>query len=886
MPRANYIRAGVSNLNGDLESDLRLTGLAYEGYVALGMDFEALRTNVGRMAALLDLGRYHQALDTGQAVLEDLNDEGSLRVKPTRQQIDLLNALVQQNRAGCLEFMGCYEEALDSYAISEKLYRALGMTERIADVSTNRGVIFSLLGRASEALVAHKDAAQIYKEAGVDVAYALALHNVGEVYLRQANYVRGLSILEQVRSLYSSHKELAYNHFLILDIANGHMTLNMYSEALNAYREAERLLQSTGISYARARALWGIGAASIAISDLEEAEPALAEAARLFQEAGNMPLFSGVLLEQASLLELRGERAAALATASRALKLVSAQDWPIQQFYAHLRSADLLLSDTVSAELHLLKAKRIAERLSLLQLHYQLDERLGRLRRIQGRDKEAKELLETAIEKIESLRGNVVQDVMRASFLRDKTTAYEELLHLYLDQDSEEGTRSAFVVAEKAKSRSLVDLLTGVAIKDDTFADPETQEQLRNLQADLNAVYSQLLNTEEGKRKATFSPLSNRATELEQEISQLRLRAAASATSSDLFAFPPPPQATIETVPPEVTLVAYHIIGEEILAFVTAQNSIRVVRSLSTTPKAQQLLQQLTVQWERVQTGGEFTDRRAELLEKSARRVLGALYDQLVAPLGDLAGESEESGELESPARLVIVPHGILHQVPFHALFDGHEYLLEKFEVSYAPSATVYGVCQGREPSVSGKALVMGVEDSTIPNAVSEVRTVAEHLSGAEVRVGEEATVTALYREASGSDVLHLACHGLFRDDNPMFSSLKLNDGWLMAADAIQLDLEGAIVALSACESGRSEVIGGDEVLGLTRAFLGTGATTLVVSLWLVQDETTAELMEAWYRRLRGGMDRSSALREAQLEIKDRYPHPYYWAPFVLIGKR
>jgi CHAT domain-containing protein len=119
-----------------------------------------------------------------------------------------------------------------------------------------------------------------------------------------------------------------------------------------------------------------------------------------------------------------------------------------------------------------------------------------------------------------------------------------------------------------------------------------------------------------------------------------------------------------------------------------------------------------------------------------------------------------------------------------------------------------------------------------------------------------------------------------------MFSALKLHDGWLTAADVMSLDLPGALVALSACESGRSEVIGGDEILGLTRAFLGTGAATLVVSLWVVQDETTAELMGTWYDRLRVGDGPAEALRAAQLEIKDRHDHPYYWAPFVLVGKR
>jgi CHAT domain-containing protein len=102
----------------------------------------------------------------------------------------------------------------------------------------------------------------------------------------------------------------------------------------------------------------------------------------------------------------------------------------------------------------------------------------------------------------------------------------------------------------------------------------------------------------------------------------------------------------------------------------------------------------------------------------------------------------------------------------------------------------------------------------------------------------------------------------------------------------IRLDLAGALVTLSACESGRNEVYAGDELIGLTRAFLGAGATTLVAGLWLVQDETTAELMENWYKLLSEGVGRATALRNAQLALKDKYPHPYYWAPFVLIGQR
>jgi CHAT domain-containing protein len=257
----------------------------------------------------------------------------------------------------------------------------------------------------------------------------------------------------------------------------------------------------------------------------------------------------------------------------------------------------------------------------------------------------------------------------------------------------------------------------------------------------------------------------------------------------------------------------------------------------------------------------------------------------LVAPVEALLEEIVSEG-VGVPGKLVIVPHGVLHQIPFHALFDGERYLLERFEISYAPSAQVYALCQQQTPRASDKALVMSVADPLIPAVTQEARTVARHLPGAKVFGDAEATTEALRSASPGCYALHLACHGLFRSDNPMFSSLKLHDGWLTAADVMQLDLAGALVTLSACESGRNEVYAGDELIGLTRAFLGVGASTLVVSLWLVQDEAAASLMEKYYARLGNGVRPAEALRAAQLAIKDEYPHPYYWAPFVLVGKR
>jgi CHAT domain-containing protein len=274
-----------------------------------------------------------------------------------------------------------------------------------------------------------------------------------------------------------------------------------------------------------------------------------------------------------------------------------------------------------------------------------------------------------------------------------------------------------------------------------------------------------------------------------------------------------------------------------------------------------------------------------ERLQQSTERLLQRLYDDLLARVVPLF---EAGAEATAPLPLVIVPHGLLHQLPFHALYDGKQYMVERFAISYAPSATAYAV--GSRPRRSGPALVLAAPDSRIPAVEQEAQAVAANLRGAvhEVRtpVRPAATRRAVQDAAQECSILHLACHGLFRSDNPLFSALKLSDGWLTGVDVTELDLRGALVSLSACESGRSQVGNGDEVLGLIYAFLSAGAAALVVSQWIVRDDVTATLMSHWYRHLSETDDFAVALRRAQLEILTHYRHPYFWAPFFLVGQR
>jgi CHAT domain-containing protein len=182
-------------------------------------------------------------------------------------------------------------------------------------------------------------------------------------------------------------------------------------------------------------------------------------------------------------------------------------------------------------------------------------------------------------------------------------------------------------------------------------------------------------------------------------------------------------------------------------------------------------------------------------------------------------------------------------------------------------------------------ALLLGVSDAQAPRVRDEILNLTPLFPSAEALIGESATVEALRQSAPRADILHLACHGQFRSDNPLFSSLRLADGWLTVRDAYDLELRCGLAVLSACETGVNAVAPGDEIIGLARGFFSAGAPSLIVTLWTVDDEETATLMADFYKRLLAGDTPAAALRHAQREMLERQPHPFFWSPFVLLGR-
>jgi CHAT domain-containing protein len=259
------------------------------------------------------------------------------------------------------------------------------------------------------------------------------------------------------------------------------------------------------------------------------------------------------------------------------------------------------------------------------------------------------------------------------------------------------------------------------------------------------------------------------------------------------------------------------------------------------------------------------------------------LYHRLLAPArGEIRGD-----------RIVIVPHAILHYLPFAALRSpAGRWLVEDFALSTLPSASVLRYLVDKGADAPARALVVGNPDLgaglALPWAEREARMVGQHEREATVLVRADATEGQVKSRLGTVGLVHLATHGELSESDPLSSAILLapgdgEDGRLEVREVFGLDLHARLVVLSACETGLGQLSRGDELVGLQRAFLYAGTPAVVTTLWKVDDRASFELIRAFYDRL-DAAGPMTALRQAQIETQRAFPHPFAWAAFGLTG--
>jgi CHAT domain-containing protein/tetratricopeptide (TPR) repeat protein len=846
----------------DAEPDYREAAALFE---AAGEPAEVGRTRIAQAENRIYLGDYKGAQEHAReayGLLKTHGDAGDL----ARVHIFAGNLFNRLNR---------YKESLSEYDEARSLLAPQDDPTILAAVEMNRGSPLVELNRFAEALESLEAARKLCERHHISLWSDILERNIARLYRSVGRYSDALRSLNRARA---RHREIDdIRGTAVCDLACGeiYLQLNMFREAADLAARARPTFEAHASRLEAAQCLCVLGAARMGAGEAGARECFL-EAIETFREEGNRVNVASMQLRLGMLEQREGNYEAAAELARRAAETYAAAGLMVLGVFAQLGVARSLRSRGFGDE----AIARIEGALETLApydapwVSYQCRDLLASLEEARGKVDSAERLYRAAIADIESLRGNLDLDEFRIAFGKDKYQVYERLAALRVRAGD---LGEAFRLIEQSKSRTLIELL-GKTTGSVWQSGPQgPSAAVRNLREELNGLYSRMSRsgTTVGY-VVTDSVLREKIREKEQALLDL-LREAASQE----------PWARLETTPvseltdiqlmlsTEETLIEYCVLEGRLGAFLVDREGYEFFPDLAQMSEVTSALSGLQFQLSKFHLEEDYLSERQPQLLASTRHHLENLHRILIAPL---------SRRIRTRS-LLIVPHGPVHYIPFQALWDGARYLTDAHDIVYGASATVLRICRERAPRPAVRDLVLAVPDERTPSILEEAQALAGLLPSAAVFVGSTATTALLAEQGGSAGKLHIAAHGVFRSDNPLFSSLRLGDGWLNMMDVFNLTLGAELTTLSACETGRGALYGGDELVGLSQAFLSAGTPSLVVSLWRVHDRSTTRFMEQFYQGLLDGRSRPDALRRAGLRVREEYPHPYYWAPFILMGK-
>jgi CHAT domain-containing protein len=871
-------------------------------FLSIGDEVGWARTRIGRVSACLRLNRTGEALQDAAAAREVFIRHGKLL---RAGQIDVNAAIINYELGQYDQALRLFDRAIETYALQGE-----GVDLYIARARGNKAVTLAAQGRFREAVALHEQArATFASHRSQEVAVAREELNIAQISAAQGHYSQALLLFNRSRSIFQSHNmeleaaEVAQQTCVCL------LRLNRAQEAYDLAGETVAYFRNSPSNrHNLAHSLMYQAEAALLKGDTRDAEEKLRDAGAILEEIGFLGLAARVRLLQAELDFANGQIAASLFAARYVADVFAEQEALPQLARASLLQARIAFvqDDITTASDLCTQALDIARGQGLLDLRYRCDALLGQIAERRGDLEAAARCYDQAIEGIDEVQGHLVLDE-RSSFLEDKGEVYQRAVILALKRG---GKDQALVYVEKAKSRVLGDYLRNnidIRLRAGDKAGEAILEDLARLREE-QAWYSSIVYETENEanlsdtavmRIRSMKPgqarqeMQKRERKIEQLLEQMQLRLA-----GDLVARPRSQWSdTLVTsigrkLSPQALLLEYYLAGQDLYLFQLTRDAIEVHCLEGAVPKLERLLSLWRVNLDLAAQASISQDYASTFasLQENGLGLLRRLYQLLLAPV---------ASTLPAYAHLTIIPYGMLHYLPFHCLFDGQQFLVERLHISYLPAAALLDLSQQRGQRVRAKginlanSLVMGLSDhGRLTYAVREAEVVARRL-GARCVLNEAATAALLREVAPVCPIVHIAAHGLFRLDAPNFSSIKLADRQLSTIEVFNLDLSNcSLVTLSACETGRASIGGVDEVIGLGRGFLYAGAASLLPTLWKVDDASSAELMEIFYQALLSGYTKAAALASAQRAFLQRarasgrahYLHPYFWAAFQLIG--
>jgi CHAT domain-containing protein/uncharacterized protein HemY len=822
-----------------------------------------------------------------------------------------------------LFFQSKYSEAVGYYRQSLALREALGNKAEIALALSAIADAYKLLHDDESALRYYQRSLALCEPLGGPES-TLVMQMIGGIYINQKNYRRALEYLHRslANARASNDKSKVAEDLVYIGAVQGAQA--NYDSSLEYYRQGLAVYETLGSSDSVAETLMYIGDAYRLQNKYDLAIQSYQRAADLAGAIGSKKLAGDGLFRVGEAYLSRGDNSQASAYGEKCLAV--AESIGDKRLIAH---ALYLLGIVRYFE------RQYAEALKFLERSGRVVTELGNLtesgdlitafaRALAGKAYgalqqfgPARRALDEAIAMLEADRVQVVggeQD--RERFLEDKVWPFHAAVDLFVTQNKPD---EALAYAERAKARTLLDVLTGGRVNVNKAMTPDEQERERSINNRIISLNEQIIGASSGIRpdKAGLADL---------RVSLQKARRDREEFEASLYAAHPELKPKRRGAQPfkledasglltdaKTALLEYVVDEDQTFLFVLTKGGQQ--------SRAAMDVRVFTIRIQRKELASRAEEFRRQLAEHDLDFHASAtqLYQLLLGPAQTL---------LEGKTNLIIVPDEALWQLPFQALQPrADRYLIEDAAICYSPSLSVLremlrlhdkpnnailppshllalgNPAIGRDVAQQVKIARRDERLEPLPETEAEVKALAE-IYGPEhsrVYIGAQATEERLKAEAGDYDVLHVAAHAVLDNASPMYSHIVLaqpegrenEDGLLEAWEIMNLDLRATLVVLSACETARGRVATGEGVIGMMWALFVAGCPTTVVSQWKVDSASTTELMVEFHRNLnsknangQARMTKAESLRQAALKLmkQSNYRHPLYWAGFIIVG--
>jgi CHAT domain-containing protein/tetratricopeptide (TPR) repeat protein len=869
-------------------------------------DREALLTRHGNLpvadvaGALIELGREQRY---GGNFREAIRREELALAIADRGGAGQAAAYAINNIALALYDQGDYAEALKTHRKSLSRSEGLHDNAGIARSLNNIGAVYADIGEFDAALDNYQKSLELAERVQAPHMISNALFNIGIVFARRGDYLKAFSYLEKGRSYERGATDPRSKVIDFLDTGDLFLWQGDAVQAQLNFQQALDLAQSNGLKPLVGTALIGLGRVAERDGDLKAAISLYQRSLTVLTEVGDKGTSADVLAFLGSAHSGMGDESKALEYYEKALDLHKAigafSETPLTM--AEMARVYNRKGDPQSALKMAMEARAEAEDSGIREAVWR--SYLQEAKALQGmrHSAQAELALTNSIVTIERLQSDVAGPVSeKETFFEDKLEPYLSMVGLLASSGR---IPEAFRFAERAKARVLLEVLkNGQEELPATIAADERQHE-KDLRLNAVTANAKLVNMRKSAPSAELAGLSA-AVE--------RARLAYDAYEAALYARYPQFKLERGDVEPVTLSEAVDLLPGTDSAFVEFDVGDETLYAFASSGGAGAKLEVKALPISRnelMKRVRRFRDQVAGR-DMAFRAAAVGLYRDLLGPVDSIIGRKRQ---------LVVVPDGVLWELPFQALIDSSgQYLLEKHSVTYAPSLTALKAMtqakqQRKRLPESIELLAMGnprwgagterikavyrdQDFGDLPNAANEVRKL-ERIYGepkSHVYTGPEASESRFKAEAAFPTVLHLATHGILNNANPLYSFLLFavepkgseEDGVLEARELLHMKLKAELVVLSACETARGRIGAGEGLIGLSWALLVSVVPTTVLSQWKVDSESTSRLMVAFHQNRRNGMSDTESLRAAALSIRKvaGFTHPFYWAPFIVIG--